>query len=60
MVVKATVQRQTSKQSHPKVSLKKELSREPPWNAMIKKNKMSRYQLSHTRFDQISDHKHDV
>ena len=33
MILKATVQKQSSKQSLPKVSLKKELSRSPLWNS---------------------------
>ena len=57
MVLKATVQKQSSKQSLPKVSLKKiavQKSIAKHWTVIS--NQIIKYQLPHTRNDQISDH----
>ena len=61
MVLKATVQKQSSKQSFLKVRLKKQLflkSIAELW-AVIP-NQVIKYSLPHTQFDQISDHKRDI
>ena len=56
MVLKATLQKQSSKQSFPKVSK----SNCPEAHCGTLDNQMIKYQLPHTRFDEISDHKHDI
>ena len=54
MVLQATAKKQSSKQSFPlKVTIQKSI-----WTVMS--NQMVKHQLPHTRFDQISDHKHDI
>ena len=54
MVLQATTKKQSSKQSFPlKVTIQKSI-----WTVMS--NQMVKHQLPHTRFDQISDHKHDI
>ena len=61
MVLKATLRKESSKQSLPQVSFEKvtvQKSIEELWNVIS--NQMIKYQLSHTRFDQISDHKHGI
>ena len=58
IVLKATAQKQSSKQALPKVSLKKELFRSLLRNSgflTVVSN-----QLPHTWFNQISDHKHSI
>ena len=59
--LKSIVQKQSSKQSLPQVSLKKvtfQNSIAELWT--LTSNQMIPYQLPHTRFDQISDHKHGM
>ena len=61
MVLRATVQIQSSKQSFPKVSLKKYLFQKSSaelWTVF--RNQVIKYSLPHMQFDQISDHKHDI
>ena len=61
MVLKATLRKQSSKQSLPQVSFEKATVQKTIvelWNVIS--NQMIKYQLSHTRFDQISDHKHGI
>ena len=54
MVLQATVKKQSSKQSFLlKVTIQKSI-----WTAIS--NQMIKHQLLYTRFDQISDHKHDI
>ena len=57
MVLKATVQKQSSKQSLPKISLKIKCPEVHCRTLDSYSNQMIKYQLPFTGFDQISDHK---
>ena len=60
MILKATGPKKGSKQSLPKVNFKKPVQKSivELWTDIS--NQMIKYQLPHTRFDKIGDHKHDI
>ena len=60
MVLKATLQKQSSKQSLTKANLKNcPETNYTTLDSYFQSNDY-KYQLPHTWFDQISDHKHDI
>ena len=60
MVLKATVQKQNSKQSLLEVSLKKTVQKPNSELWTVISYQMIKYQLPHMRFNRISDNKHDI